>query len=106
VRRVIVAGPARRDLGQIGHWTEQQFGQRRADTYASRLAILFKRIAEASEGWTSRAEPAFGEAVRSVSLRTVFPRGRHRVYYDFDAVSVRILRVLHLASALAAPTGD
>ena len=99
-RIVTVAGPARLDLERIDVWTRRTFGTPAALRYSGALTRLFNRIGRSPADHGSRTEPGFGPAVRSMSIRIVFPRGQHRAYYVFDEKRVRIIRILHLASAL------
>lgn len=95
--------PARDDLTDILHWSDEHFGEAARDRYAALIATAVRDVAAAPEsaGSTDRAE--LGEGVRSWHLREgrhhasgpVVPRRRHVVFYILEEGVVVIVRILH-----------
>lgn len=99
LRHVILSGDASRDLLRIRQWGTEQFGATVAAGYTRHLSDLVRRIRRDPDDWASKPEPLWGTDVRSMSMRVVFSRGRHRAIYRLHPHTIEVLRLIHLAAS-------
>lgn len=85
--RLELSRRAQADLDDIRDFSAERFGATRAIACLDTVEEAFRRIVEFPE-----IGPAHGESdgvVRS------YPTEEHRIYYEYDAGRVFVLRVLH-----------
>jgi|SRR5688572_11407129 len=97
----VISPEAERDLDEIENWVVEHWG---AIAAANIVEAVLDRIAALAEmPLIGSPRPEFGEAVRFVTA------GRYVVYYECDARSLVILRILHAArdrTAIMRPSND
>lgn len=80
---------AQADLDDIRDYSIEQFGPERAILYLDAIEQAFRRILGFPE--IGSVNPAVRPAIRSVACQ------RHRIFYEIDGATIRIVRILHHA---------
>jgi toxin ParE1/3/4 len=84
-KKLLVSAPAKADLGQIGDYTERQWGAQQKRKYLNRIKDQFKALLQTPGLGAPRDDIAKG-------LRA-HPAGRHLVFYRETKSELQIVRV-------------
>lgn len=93
-RRVILTGPARRDINDILEYTELEWGDEQRRRYRTQLRDAIHRIAEM---------PGLGRARDDLApSMQAFPADRHLICYRTTESALFVVRILHRRQDLQA----
>lgn len=85
--RVIISPKARRDLIDIGRYTEKQWGNTQRKKYLAQLKARFEKLAQ---------HPSLGRRRDELPEAPLgYHEGRHVIFYRPLADDIEIVRVLH-----------
>lgn len=103
--KLVLTGPAERDLGDISAWTAAQFGPRQAEKYTASITALFLKLEVDPTNLPSRQRDELGPGFRTWH---VGGRARHLLLYRIEGDRVVVLRILHDSMDIARhlPPGD
>jgi toxin ParE1/3/4 len=91
--RIVVTGPASRDIDELWHHISVESSPDRADTVVARLQQGWNRLAILPR--MGRPETQLGSGVRSIYVEP------YRVFYLLNGRRIEIMRVVHTRRDLA-----
>jgi len=85
--KYILTPAAKADIREIWSYTNDKWGNPKADGYTKRLHLCFKKLAET---------PKIGRLCDDIRLGyRNYPEGKHIVFYSEGQECIKIVRILH-----------